>query len=281
VNRRHASDGEAVQCGAEFTHRDLADLRLAAALLERPGLAIRLADLLGRPLEAGMRLLPDGWQQRAAQASQMALERGLDMTLRSLKPGRRASSDKLHRLLAAGSGAAGGALGLPALAVELPLSTCLILRSIADIAAAEGHDLAETDVRLGCLTVFALGGRGTEDDSAESGYWTIRAALATAVTDAAGFLAARRAADAGAAPPLARLLLMVAKRFQVPVAQQMAAKAVPVAGALAGAGVNLMFMQHFQDMARGHFIVRRLEANYGEAAVRAAYFEAARHGARR
>ncbi|HSO08016.1 MAG TPA: EcsC family protein [Pelomicrobium sp.] len=266
---------------AQFSVRDAADLRRAVALLECPGLAIRLADLLGKPREAGMRRLPAGWQARAAQASRVALEKALDLALKSLKPGSRASRDGLQRLLAAGSGAAGGALGLPALAVELPLSTALILRSIAEIAAAEGHDLTETEVRLQCLTVFALGGRARGDDAAETGYWAMRATLASAVTDAARHLAVRRVADARAAPPIARLLLKIAQRFQVPVAQQFAAKAVPVVGAVAGAGINLMFMQHFQDMARGHFILRRLEASHGEAAVRAAYLAAARGRRRR
>lgn len=261
---------------APFSAGELADLRRAVALLERPGLAIRLADLLGKPLEAGLRRLPAGWQERAAQASRLALAKALDLALKTRRPGGRASRDGLHRLLAAGSGAAGGALGLPALAVELPLSTTLILRSIADIAASEGHDPGEPDVRLQCLSVFALGGATEADDAAEKGYWAMRATLASAVSDAARHLAARSAADAGAAPPLARLLLKVAQRFQGPVAQQLAAKAVPVVGALAGAGINLMFMQHFQDVARGHFILRRLEASHGEAAVRAAYLAAAR-----
>jgi hypothetical protein len=35
--------------------------------------------------------------------------------------------------------------------------------------------------------------------------------------------------------------------------------------------VNLAFAQHFQSLARGHFIVRRLERTYGQAPVRAAY----------
>ncbi|MFZ5557831.1 MAG: EcsC family protein [Pseudomonadota bacterium] len=280
MTRRAAGAGGAVAPTLPLAERELADLRRAVALLERPGFAIRLADLLGKPLEAGLRRLPAGWQERAADASRLALEKALDLALKTRRPGSRASRDALHRLLAAGSGAAGGAFGLPALAVELPLSTALILRSIADIAAAEGHDLREPEVRLQCLSVFALGGATSGDDAAEKGYWAMRATLASAVSDAARHLAMRRAVDARAAPPLARFLLKVAQRFQVPVAQQMAAKAVPVVGALAGAGINLMFMQHFQDMARGHFILRRLERSYGEAAVRAAYLEAA-HGGRR
>ena len=42
-------------------------------------------------------------------------------------------------------------------------------------------------------------------------------------------------------------------------------------GAAAGATINLMFMSHFQDVSRGHFTVRRLERQYGQDVVRAAW----------
>jgi hypothetical protein len=35
--------------------------------------------------------------------------------------------------------------------------------------------------------------------------------------------------------------------------------------------VNYAFMEHFQEMARGHFIVRRLERVYGKNVVRTEY----------
>jgi hypothetical protein len=35
--------------------------------------------------------------------------------------------------------------------------------------------------------------------------------------------------------------------------------------------VNYAFMEHFQDVARGHFTVRRLERVYGKERVRAEY----------
>jgi hypothetical protein len=46
---------------------------------------------------------------------------------------------------------------------------------------------------------------------------------------------------------------------------------VPVIGAAGGALVNMLFINHFQDMARGHFTVRRLERIYGAHVVGAAY----------
>jgi hypothetical protein len=49
------------------------------------------------------------------------------------------------------------------------------------------------------------------------------------------------------------------------------AQGVPVIGALGGATINVLFADHFQDVARGHFAVRRLERKYGNEAVRTAY----------
>jgi|SRR6516165_3122175 len=53
--------------------------------------------------------------------------------------------------------------------------------------------------------------------------------------------------------------------------RKLAAQAIPLVGALGGATVNYAFIQHFQEVARGHFTVRRLERAYGKEAVRKAY----------
>jgi hypothetical protein len=55
------------------------------------------------------------------------------------------------------------------------------------------------------------------------------------------------------------------------VSEKVAAEAVPIVGAAGGAVINLLFIDHFQNMARGHFIVRRLERAYGAELVRAEY----------
>jgi hypothetical protein len=68
-----------------------------------------------------------------------------------------------------------------------------------------------------------------------------------------------------------RLIAAIAARFSTVVTEEVAAKAVPVIGAVAGGTINLLFMHHFQEMARGHFVVKRLEKQYGREAVRTAY----------
>ena len=56
-----------------------------------------------------------------------------------------------------------------------------------------------------------------------------------------------------------------------PLQEKAAAQAVPAIGAAGGAIINTLFIDHFQDMARGHFIIRRLERKYGKEAVEATY----------
>ncbi|MNL60800.1 hypothetical protein D3C87_1846440 [compost metagenome] len=40
---------------------------------------------------------------------------------------------------------------------------------------------------------------------------------------------------------------------------------------MGGSSINVLFMDHFQDMARGHFVIRRLERKYGAEEVRRHY----------
>jgi hypothetical protein len=248
--------------------RETRDLARAKSLLENPRLTIRLANAIGSPLEKGFALLPKGWNTVVNKATHAALMRGLTLAVASLGRRKRGGSrELLHKVMAATSGGIGGAFGFAALPVELPISTAIMLRSIADIARSEGHDLSRIETRLSCLEVFALGGKGT---AAESAYWATRAALSQTVSEAAAYLAQKGAVREGA-PAIARLITQIAARFGVVVSEEMAAKAVPIVGAAGGGIINVIFTAHFQDMARGHFIIRRLEAAHGAEQVRAAY----------
>jgi EcsC protein family len=73
------------------------------------------------------------------------------------------------------------------------------------------------------------------------------------------------------APALVRLLIIIAERFGIQVSEKVAAQAIPVIGAAGGAIINMIFIDHFQNMARGHFIVRRLEREYGTEIVKITY----------
>ncbi len=249
---------------------DLRALAEARVLLERPSLAARLSSFVGSPLEKGMARLPASWRERIGGLAHDALMKAMDTAAKTLQPAVQPASPRLHKLLGSVSGAGGGAFGVAGLTVEIPLSTVLIMRSILDIARGEGEDIGSAQARLAALEVFALGGNASSDDAAEAGYYAVRAALATTVSEAARHFAQKGLSGEGA-PALARLITMVAARYKVQLTQKAAGMLVPGIGAAAGATINLMFMDHFQSVSRGHFTVRRLERHYGEAAVRAAW----------
>jgi hypothetical protein len=90
------------------------------------------------------------------------------------------------------------------------------------------------------------------------------------MTEAAKYLAEHWLSSSGA-PVLVRFLSKIASRYSIQVSEKAAAQAIPLLGAAGGATINLLFMDHFQNMARGHFIVRRLERTYGKSLVQETY----------
>ena len=255
-----------------LTPQEKSELKLAKRLLESEGLAVKLQNIVGKPIVEGIKWLPEKWSDKVNSAAEIALKKSLDTAIKSLDANVTAKkrSDGLHKLMAMASGAVGGAFGLPALLVELPISTTIMMRSIADIARAEGENLSDIGARLACMEVFALGGTGTKDDYADTGYYAVRTVLAQQVSEAIRHIAQGSAAHASA-NPVARLITSIASRFGVVVSEKALAASVPVVGAAGGAMINTLFIDHFQDVARGHFIVRRLERLHGKDEVRLAY----------
>ena len=251
-----------------MTPEDLTALERAVRSLEHPSFATRLTNVVGRPIELVGDVLPTYARRAIVIATSKALQAALKVALRTMP--HHAGSQFLHKALAMASGAAGGAFGLATLPVELPVSTMIMLRSIAAIARNEGEDPSDPEAALSCIQVFALGGRIGSADPSESGYFAVRAMLAKSVTEAARFIAERGIIEEGA-PVLVRFTTLVASRFGVVVSQKFAAQALPVVGALGGASVNYVFIEHFQEIAQGHFTVRRLERVYGKDVVRAEY----------
>lgn len=251
--------------------RDWESLAHAKFLLETPDLTARMAHLIGAPIESLFQRMPTGWRDVVHKTTQSSLKAALKLAVKSMgNPAWKPSSDRLHKVLTGTSGAIGGAFGFAAVAIELPISTTLILRSIADIARSEQHDLTDIQTRLACMEVFALGGNTTSDDAAENGYWVVRATLAKSISDAAIHFT-RKGILEETAPVMVRLISGIASKFGILVSEQLAAKAVPLIGATTGSAINLLFMNHFQKMARGHFILRRLESVHGLSAVQQVY----------
>ncbi|WP_455230012.1 EcsC family protein [Geopseudomonas aromaticivorans] len=216
-------------------------------------------------------MLPESWNKNLGSITETALLKASEAAIFTMKdtPGEE-SSDIWHKLGVAASGGLGGFFGLSAIAIELPISTTIMLRSIADIARSEGESIASVETKMACLEVFALGGTSDSDDGTESGYYAVRSALAKSVADAAEFITKKTISEDGA-PFLIKLIAKIAERFGIQVTEKAAAQAIPAIGAAGGALINTLFIDHFQDMAKGHFIVRRLEKKHGHQKIKEIY----------
>jgi hypothetical protein len=271
---------------ATLNEHDLALLTGAVMQLERPGLAGRLAEVIGAPVEHLLGRLPNSIQTQMSRITEEALTSALSVAMRTLDDEKVKAPWKLtHKVAATISGVAGGMFGAPALVAELPITTVIILRSIADIARSKGENLNDPAVRLACIEVFALGSGGRDAPAeavdqmrqgaeAEAGfirasYFVARAAMAQQVTAAAEALT--RGTASGGATALTRLIATVAQRFGVAVSEKAAAQAIPIVGAVGGGLINALFVDHFQNTADAHFTVRKLEREYGADVVRQEY----------
>ncbi len=250
---------------------DYADLQTAVAKLETQSFAMKIAGTLGMPVDALLRRLP-----RAAQSAiQDTVDKALEQCLRiAVKVPRARSSvmifKRTHTAAAAITGAVGGFFGLPGLLVELPITTTLMLHSIVEIARNQGEDFSNPASLLACLEVFALSPQNTHGTAKDSAYYATRAALTQVTREAASYVTHKGLAKEGA-PALLSFVGRIASRFGLEVSEKVAAEMVPVAGAVGGLALNVLFSQHFQSLAEGHFIVRRLERKYGSEVVRQEY----------
>ena len=107
------------------------------------------------------------------------------------------------------------------------------------------------------MVKFKASGRESHsDDASESGYYAVRYALAEL------------------SPVITRRVISkIAERFSIRLSQKAMAQMGPFIGAVSATTINTLFISHFQNMAKGHFIVRRLERKYGPEVIQAVYQE--------
>jgi len=255
-----------------LTLADEASLIRAYERLEYPSFAARLSSVVGTPIEMGMKLLPRQWYVHIHQCAENGISRALDVVIAKQKqqaPG--LADDRRYKMLGIASGAVGGFFGGPALLVELPLTTTFMLGSIVSIAHSHGEDIESLETRMACMEVFALGGRSASDKAAETGYYGLRMALELPIASASRFLGQSGVGIKRDVPVLVNLIRSLAERFGVVLSQKAVAEIVPILGAAGGAFINHAFIHHFQEMARSHFTIRRLERRYNRAVVQSAY----------
>jgi hypothetical protein len=186
---------------APLSDKDPGFLRDAADYLENPSFLLRVANLLGKPIDVLRQALPDKVREGAENVVGGALNKTLKVALLTLPGAKdpRAIEEVLdergwgHNAAAGVTGAVGGVFGLAALAVELPITTTIILRDIAGVAQSLGEDLADPETRLQCLAVFSLAGPNQAREGGlsalESSYYTSRVALGGTVREAAVYAA--------------------------------------------------------------------------------------------
>jgi NAD(P)-dependent dehydrogenase (short-subunit alcohol dehydrogenase family) len=243
----------------------------AVKKLETQSFAMAIVNKAGIPIEALLRLVPTGAQASLHDAITKALERCLRVAIRAGRPGSLETvRNTMHTSAAGVTGAIGGFFGLPGLAVELPVTTTLMLHSIVEIARANGEDLSRPENALACLQVLALGPGGTAVDVIQGNYYASRAALTQVTREAAAHLTTHGLTREGNSV-IVRFLARISTRFGIEVSEKAAAQLVPLAGAAGGMAINVIFTQHFQRIAEGHFTVRRLERIYGSELVRNEY----------
>ncbi len=243
-------------------HAELNDA--LARLRAGRGLIVRSADLMGglfgRFTRFGAYRLgmsqPIG--RKLSGLAGAALARAYDVAILGLPDpavtgGSGAATGAFARGAVVVSGAACGFAGMAGFVPDATFTTLTIMREIARIARDEGEDLSTDDARRACLEVFALQSNGQVaggDAESELGYFSARLMMH--------------------GRPVMLLISEVAARYGLNLSQKFAAQAVPFAGAVAGAALNSAFLAHYRNLARAHFIIRRLERTHGVDRVRAA-----------
>jgi hypothetical protein len=258
-------------------------LQRAIVLLEYPNFAARLAEYAGQPIDSILRRMPKAANARLNRALEAAILKSLNLAIRSIEPtSKRLPSVQRASLLAGITGGVSGFFGSAVLAIELPVTTTLMLRAIADLARHNGEDLSTLEARLACVEVFALG-RDSGRKRMDVGYYATRALLnrltqnvSTLLIERGVATSASSAASAASSTVVNSLVTEIVARFGLVVSERTAASAVPVLGALGGATLNMIFMNHFQRIAHGHFTIRRLERRYGRELIQREYEAAVR-----
>ncbi|WP_293451858.1 EcsC family protein [Planktotalea sp.] len=221
------------------------DITLIARRYRRAGgVGIQVLNLVGGQAENLLERLPDTVKDRLEDATNKALNVALIAATRSrgIVPDQ---SKWLNTAAATAMGAAGGAGGLPTALAELPVTTTVLLRAIQGIAAEYGFDPLEPNIQAECLQVFAAAGPLANDDGADMGFLSARVTLSG--TTVQGIIA------------------RIAPRLSAALGQKLAAQAIPIIGAVAGAATNYAYTSYYQEMAHVHFGLLRTGEKHGVA----------------
>ena len=211
--------------------------RIARRYNAAGGVGINVLNVIGGQAENLLDRLPASVRKQLEGATVRALDHAMSAAHKS----RGKVPDQaawLNSAVSMGFGAAGGAGGLPTALAELPVTTTLLLRVIEGVAVEHGFDPELESVRFDCVQVFSAAGPLADDDGSDLAFLTARLALSGKAVQA--------------------IIHKVAPRLAVVLGQKLAAQAVPVLGAVAGAATNYAYTSYYHDMAHVHFGLRKL-----------------------
>ena len=181
--------------GLSPRHREA--LQRAVDLLENQNFAARLADYAGQPVDRVLRMMPKAASKGLNRVIEATILNCLNLAINSIElKAKHPPARRLTSLLAGFNGGVSGFFGFVALPLELPLTTALMLRAIADTARHQGEDLSRLEARLACVEVFALGTRSSSQRRLDVGYYASRALLSKLAGQASTYLAERSTVSA-------------------------------------------------------------------------------------
>ena len=239
---------------APLSDQDFARVIAAAEIyLSSRSILSSVIATLGNVVHRGLAMVPAEWREpiTAKIHETLVVVQGPAVWNMDDDPGR-GSKEWLYTASVIAAGIAGGAGGLPTLLVELPITTGLMLRSIADTGRAHGGRIEDPLFRATCIEVFAYGTPIEEDDEELT------------------FLAARLGA-VKVAEATAEVIAKVAARYAAVLGPQIAARSVPVTGAFLGAALNWSYMSFYQSMAQVLFTLFPIEWKHDPAQVRSCF----------
>lgn len=226
------------------------------ALADRAGRAggrrMAVLNRLGGSVESRLAVLPEPLRLQVLALTSAALAQASGVAATSTRLGR--LGGRGHLVLAGMTGAAGGMGGIATAVAELPVTITLILRAIHEVAAEHGFDPALPEVRREALAVFSAGGPLRDDDGVDTAFIGARLTLT--------------------GPALHSMIATVAPKLAAALGQKLAAQAVPLLGALAGAGLNLTFVDYYRELAHVRFGLLRLAQTHDPQRVARAFARA-------
>lgn len=260
-----------------MTPEDLIILKQSKNNLENIGFIMRGVNYLGDKLENTVNYLPGFIQKRVSKIVHAILLKVIKANLVTMYKEKTFKKPKslIYKTTVTASGVGFGFFGFAGFSADLLITTKMMMRSILDIARSKGEDIHSIESQLECLSVFALGGSSKDDDGLETGYYAIRYGLRTAMNSSSKYIAEnglkKMLNSIATGTPMMQFVAKIASRYEIAAIEKFAAEGIPVAGAIGGGTLNLIFINHFQKIAEAHFSIRQLERKYGEKMVKEIY----------